>query len=77
MTRAKNQTYLQEIVWCSLHGANGSAFPKDASYLRVHLDIHTSFLSPLLVSSVDSIVNPLIEDFADEGADDVGNILAR
>ena len=69
-------TYLEEVVAGALHGAHGGALLKDAGDLWIHLDVEVALFGPLLVSGIDSLVDPFVKWLTNEGADDVGDVLA-
>ena len=70
-------TYFQEMVAGALHGAHGGARLEDAGDLWIHLDVEVALFGPLLVSGIDSLVDPFVKWLTNEGADDVGDVLAR
>ena len=61
----------------ALHCANSSGFLKDPSYFWIHLDIKVAFLSSLFMPSLDSCIDPIIKWLANQGINDVSNVLTR
>lgn len=63
------------MVACALHGANSSARLEDSGDLRVHLYVEIALLCPLLVSGINSFIDPFIKWLTHKGADNVSNVL--
>ena len=70
-------TYLHQIVASAIHGADGGGLLKDSGDFWVHLDVQIVLHGPLLVPLVDSGINPIGEGLADDGEDDIGDVLSR
>ena len=61
----------------SFNGAHSSRFSKDSSNFWIHLDVEVSFLSSLSVPLIDSVIDPICERPANNGIDNVGDVLPR
>ena len=69
-------TYLHKIVAGTIHGTNSGGLLKDSCDLRIHLDIEVVLLSTFFMPCLNTLINPITKWLADDGIDDVSNVLA-